>query len=97
MKATGTVKMISLGTEVAGKALVYPNPAVGEVSVYTGQYGKYNRLRLFDLNGRLVLQKQITGPQMNLDVSRLPEGVYMLQLGTAEKAEMQVEKLVIRH
>ena len=58
---------------------LFPNPANGFVFLpeHTGQ------VRVFDLNGRTVFEKQISGAT-ELDVSCLPAGLFFVEMATAD-------------
>ncbi len=56
---------------------VYPNPARHIVSVNLPD--AHGTLTLFDVTGRRQMQCQTTSSEVTIDVSTLPQGVYMLQ------------------
>ena len=56
---------------------VYPNPARHIVSVNLPD--AHGTLTLFDVTGRRQMQCQNTSSEVTIDVSTLPQGVYMLQ------------------
>jgi hypothetical protein len=72
-----------------GGILVYPNPATDRLLVDTGMglTGKVT-VRIFDVQGRLVILKpvqQITGAGIiDLDISALETGVYVLEVQTSQ-------------
>ena len=64
--------------DVEGTTLsVYPNPARHIVSVNLPD--AHGTLTLFDVTGRQQMQRQTTSSEVTIDVSALPQGVYMLQ------------------
>lgn len=70
-----------------------PVPANDKVQVrYQGT--EPSTIRVFDLNGRLVMSKKIT-QSAELDVKSLPTDMYTLQL--TNRNEVLVKKLTIRH
>lgn len=60
--------------EVQGVVRVYPNPASDNFEVDIT--GGYDRLELFDINGRAVMTHYQQG---KVDVSQLPQGLYVLR------------------
>lgn len=74
----------------AKEFVIYPNPASQQV-VITGDFSSLVNIRLFDISGRLRLQKEIvsTSESTNINVSSLEEGVYVLQI------DKETKKLVI--
>jgi len=66
--------------EIKDNVFVYPNPSCDFINV--NAVGKYNA-KLLDINGRIVFE-QNANDNTRLNLSNLPNGVYMLQL-TFEK------------
>ena len=64
---------------------VYPQPALTLLTL-TQPAGSFNRLAVYDLNGRLQLSGPITGRETRMDVSGLERGVYLLRLSGQEKS-----------
>jgi hypothetical protein len=60
---------------------VYPNPSTGPLHL-RGQAARGDRLRLFDLRGRLLHEQELTPGQVNHEIQagRLPRGTYLVQL-----------------
>ena len=72
--------------EVESKEItVFPNPAVSsfELTVPNEYTGK--TMYLFDAWGKQVKAVQVTGQTMQVDVSGLPGGVYLLRIGELSK------------
>ncbi len=61
-------------------AAVWPNPARETVSVASG-YGLRN-IDVFDIEGRLVLSREVSGLSAEIDISALPRGAYMVRITT---------------
>lgn len=93
---------VQLGTASRGDDLitgnvqkvdVFPNPVNNVVNInLTGYTGKSN-LSLFDVNGRLVLNRQVSTQNTPLDISALPAGVYMLRIKNGGK-EVNMTKII---
>lgn len=58
---------------------VYPNPAKSKLNIISSLSNATN-LILYNLDGREVLRKTISGSKETLDVSKLPNGMYFIQL-----------------
>ena len=61
----------------------YPNPATNRMTITNPlKNGENETLEVFDINGKKVLQKNISGgnPEINLDVTNLKRGVYIYSL-----------------
>jgi hypothetical protein len=59
----------------------YPNPSTGPLHL-RGQAARGDRLRLYDLRGRLLHEQELTPGQVNHEIQagRLPRGTYLFQL-----------------
>lgn len=64
---------------------IYPNPTdyfvniIGNVETFEGD----KSVEIYDAGGRLVLSRQITtfAPEITIDVSQVPQGVYIIRIG----------------
>ena len=61
-----------------------PNPAHGSVQVLLPDEAMGGRLTLCDLAGREVSAFEVRGPKVDIDVSALPKGAYLVKLATAK-------------
>lgn len=67
--------------------LIYPNPSDGKFSINSKEFvGKMVRVKVYDLQGKLVLSKQIyfSTETVNLDLN-LSKGNYQLEFTTGQK------------
>jgi uncharacterized delta-60 repeat protein len=65
------------------QSLIYPNPAGSMIHITESVNGsKYKSVRIFDLSGRLILEKAYTGNPLNIVM--LPSGAYKLQIFTED-------------
>ncbi|MBA3827335.1 MAG: T9SS type A sorting domain-containing protein [Taibaiella sp.] len=70
-------------TSAAGNVSTYPNPVDGVLHINTGNYFMGNiALRLFDINGKVVLQKNYNAdnPDIAIPVSQFAKGIYFYEL-----------------
>jgi Metallo-peptidase family M12B Reprolysin-like/Secretion system C-terminal sorting domain/Bacterial pre-peptidase C-terminal domain/Fibronectin type III domain len=75
------------------KVDVFPNPANNIVNInLTGFTGK-SVVRLFDVNGRVVLHREVNTVNSQLDISALPAGVYMMRIRNGAK-EVNMTKII---
>jgi hypothetical protein len=75
------------------KVDIYPNPVNNIVNInLTGYTGKSD-VSLFDVNGRIILNRQVSTTNTPLDISALPAGVYMLRIKNGGK-EVKMEKII---
>ena len=69
-----------------GKVRVFPNPSNGSVHVYAeSQPGL--ELQVFDLFGRMLIQRSIGEEEFSVDLSDYNAGTYMLRLVTSKGVE----------
>ena len=70
---------------LANKFLVTPNPANDFVNISNSENIKVSNIKITDLNGRVVKQKNFDNvSNINLNVSDLSSGVYMININTNE-------------
>jgi N-acetylneuraminic acid mutarotase len=80
--------IISLGGSNGGLT-VYPNPARSSVILQIGDNNLVGTTaRLIDLSGRPVGESLITNMSQPIDLSRLPPGVYLLQLSNGASVKV---------
>jgi hypothetical protein len=70
----------------------YPNPTSSTLKINFEQ-AQEATIGIYSLTGALLLQKQVNTQNAQLDVSGLPEGMYVVQVKTAQGVESQ--KVVI--
>ncbi len=63
--------------EVSDKLKVFPNPTRSSIKVEISEKTSY---RLLDLNGKLIFQGELLPEQGEINLSALPDGVYILQI-----------------
>jgi hypothetical protein len=72
--------------------LAYPNPTTGLIR---WDEPRLTRLEVRDLSGRLLHQFEPSRGQQTLDVSHLPDGLYLLRLFADQR--VTVQKIIIQH
>lgn len=64
---------------------LYPNPASGSLSINLGELPKETlQLEVFSVLGQRMLQQELTKAQTQIDISRLPPGMYLFTLSDKE-------------
>lgn len=76
---------------------VFPNPACSQLTISYNTGGKGNNLIIYDITGKIVLQKQLVGEMgnVNIDVAGLPPGQYICQLMN-KTSVLDMQKLSIQ-
>jgi len=69
---------------------VYPNPATDQLVVENPGYpGQETRISIFNVQGKLYLEQPVTEVKTRLDISRLPAGVYLVELSGRNGTEVK--------
>lgn len=76
----------------AGDLLVYPNPSQGQLTIKTSPEAGSSLISVCDLGGRQLIPVQMTEPEMVIDISTLPRGVYVVRVW--DERGVFVEKLI---
>jgi hypothetical protein len=72
---------------------IYPNPVTNSFTLSTAQpLPDHTQLSLSDIKGVQILNRQITEPQSEIDVSFLPAGIYLLKV--SDENSVQIEKII---
>lgn len=61
---------------------IYPNPGSNIISLNDKNFNNPASLKVYTMNGKVVMETNITSPQSTLDVSHLKSGIYSLQIDT---------------
>jgi hypothetical protein len=60
--------------------VVFPNPATDFLSFRVSEENEASFAQVFDLQGKVVFEKTISGLQNSLDIRSLPMGIYLLRV-----------------
>jgi len=72
--------------------LFYPNPAKGEIHFLDAENSE---LQIYDTMGKLLIQKKINSSNESVDISRLTQGVYIVET-TDQHFNRQQNKLIVK-
>lgn len=81
----------SIAEKQAVVSKMFPNPASDQVIL---ELNNKATLKVFDMNGGLVLEQQLNAGRETISVGNLLKGVYMLEISTSNAR--QVKRLVVR-
>lgn len=73
-------------------ATIYPNPAKDFVTIDKKSNSRLLDVKLFDFNGKLVYEKQITDNSIKVDTKQFTRGFYIIQI--SDDNEIQTNKLI---
>lgn len=86
-------------SQLSEKLEIFPNPAINELNIRIQKYEGSMSLAIIGIDGQLCLQEYIVGKgnpgvERKLDISSIPSGVYLLQIGNEQ--EHYSTKLIIQ-
>ena len=64
---------------------VYPNPTTGIITV-KGDLGKNFNVKVIDITGRLILEKNTNEAYQQIDLNRFPDGIYFIRVSDGKAA-----------
>jgi len=77
---------VGIATSMANQGVqVYPNPCVDRL--YISNLELYSTIRIIDLQGRLLIERRVDAPEMDLDVQSLKSGIYLGEMISVKKKE----------
>jgi photosystem II stability/assembly factor-like uncharacterized protein len=71
---------------------IYPNPSSFNITIETSANQSQSELSIFNINGQVIMTRQITEPLTQINISTMPDGVYVVKL-VGEKG-MQTGKFI---
>jgi uncharacterized repeat protein (TIGR03803 family) len=87
-------EVVSMNFDGVDKLLVFPNPARDQLTIQLPANSGFTSLHVLDASGKLVLQKQMTSgaSKLEIDIRKLPAGLYILQLRGEKTIEQKFLK-----
>lgn len=79
---------LSVSDTETGSFTVYPNPSVDKIFISSSSE-QIERIVLFDLNGRKVLDQNVQSTSYTLDIRTLPQAMYFLHIQTKDSVSVQ--------
>jgi len=93
-----TIGLEEVNGSSGARAKVFPNPAASSLHILTDGQAAQLETRLLDLQGRLVFAQTMEASSGNvgpIDVSALPNGIYLLQL--EGEGIRETHKIIVQH
>ena len=81
-------------TKVNLGLLVYPNPATETVNISVAENLKVEKVRVYEVMGRVVLEKRMAENKIMLDIGDLSPGIYLIEVETKDGLR-EVKRIVI--
>ncbi|HIA36328.1 MAG TPA: CocE/NonD family hydrolase [Flavobacteriales bacterium] len=88
---TSTEEVIQWASRI--EAIVFPNPANEQVSIYMTKVGKYH-LKMTNITGQIIYEGTFT-EQITLPVSDLSSGLYFFKIRDSKSKELIVKRISI--
>jgi hypothetical protein len=88
-----TVTAIDQISENLSGLKVYPNPVSNELTIEVAEIGKFN-LSFFDLNGKLLIKKEIEKTVETIDMLNYSSGSYFLTVYSDKNRPLQTFKVI---
>jgi ELWxxDGT repeat protein len=89
-----TSSSVLANEELTDISSIYPNPSSGSLNIQTTNNYKNTRLKISSLRGEVLLSETLKAGYSSLNLDKLPNGIYFLQLIQDEK--VQTEKFIIQ-
>jgi len=71
------------------KFYFYPNPANTQISIVSQQITTESNISIFNVNGQELIKQPIKNNETNIDISKLPKGIYILKFVTDKTVEVR--------
>jgi hypothetical protein len=84
----------AISNESASKFVIYPNPA-DDILMIESSYTDATQFEIVDYLGRKVLQEVIVSDKTTINISNLPQGVYLIQFFVGDQSAYK-QQLVIQ-
>ena len=89
-KQPNTEENTYLTDALSSGILIYPNPSSDYVNIFLPDKNKTNKILLFDVEGKLVLEQELQNNQLN--IKHLPIGTYILKTIDSENNNYKIIK-----
>lgn len=82
--------------ELSTRLIIYPNPVQDHLTVTNVDPAEYDRVSVYNMQGAKLQQKSVSSSTARLDISSLPDGVYLLILQSSITLKEKSIKFVVR-
>ncbi len=82
--------------ELTTKLVIYPNPVQSQLNVSNIDPEEFDRVAIYNMQGAVLQQKSINSSTARMDISNLPDGVYLLILRSSVSLKEKSIKFVVR-
>ena len=85
---TGYSKIITVELKSNKDVIIWPNPATDQIRIVNSSTGKdlYTNAKIFDLSGRMRVEKKLQPDINTIGISELPTGTYLVRIESNDGA-----------
>lgn len=83
-----------ISNEISFSLIVYPIPAKDYLMIETEDYTDPLNVRVYNIQGALMLEKVLISSTGQIDLSRLPSATYILKISDQANKVLTVQKLI---
>lgn len=87
---------VAEGIAISTRLVIYPNPVQNQLTVSNIDPEIYSQVAIYNMQGAMLQQQRVTGPMAKMDISSLPDGVYLLILRSAANTKEKSIKFVVK-
>lgn len=75
---------------------IYPNPSTGRITIRSNETSEKSRsFNCYDVTGKLLLNKDLLGENVEFDLSHLPAGIYIIQIHASDGHTILQDRLML--
>ncbi|OQP50039.1 hypothetical protein A4D02_26745 [Niastella koreensis] len=78
--ANTTAEVADNGNAVANRIVLYPNPTTGYLNIQAGTVASDATVRVYSLNGELLLLQRLTSGSQTISLQKLTTGIYQVEV-----------------
>ena len=82
--------------ELTSKLVIYPNPVQNQLTVSNPNPEEYDQVTVYNMQGAMLQQQAFGTTMTRMDISQLPDGVYLLSLRSSATLKEKSIKFVVR-
>lgn len=89
------MRVVTMSDEKKNIVNIFPNPSNGQFTLQVAKIGDYN-IKVITLAGQIIHNETLSGNEKTINLSRLPKGLYFIQLQNQGSKEVITEEIVIQ-
>jgi|CXWL01.1.fsa_nt_gi hypothetical protein len=81
---------------VVTKLVIYPNPVQNQLTISSINPEEYNLVTVYNMHGAMLQQQTVNSTSARMDISHMPDGVYLLTLRSSATLKEKSIKFVVK-